>query len=220
MRTFKHSGDLGDIIYSLYFVQSMGGGDMYLNTSGETKFSEKEFKSIKSFLESQSYITSVSLWKGEEVDFNLDLFRNSKEPLLIDRYFGDSGVTYNKSSWLSAKPKGLDGSKTTIFSRSCRYQNSHMAWESICKSIDLSEVVFVGHRTEYEAFKLSFGVELDYLETKSILDLAEVIQSANTVFSNANVVCAVAHGLCKPLYHEVYRDYASTAIIRENAKYF
>ena len=34
VKTFKHSGDIGDIIYSLVTIKKMGGGILYLDTSG------------------------------------------------------------------------------------------------------------------------------------------------------------------------------------------
>ena len=62
MKTFKHSGDLGDIILSLPAVSSMGGGVLYLDPQGgeredlvswatytRTKLSEEAILSLKRF---------------------------------------------------------------------------------------------------------------------------------------------------------------------------
>jgi hypothetical protein len=79
MKTFRHSGDLGDIIYSLPAIKELGGGILYLNTNKTTpkypgtptKFSEKGAEILKPLLLKQSYIQDVKLWDGENIDFDL-----------------------------------------------------------------------------------------------------------------------------------------------------
>lgn len=97
--TFKHSGDLGDIIWSLPAVKALGGGTLYLDSDGgwdepcvnnallfrggrgqsgrtrTTKLSQEMITSITPVLMQQPYITSVIEWSGQAVEANLDTFR-------------------------------------------------------------------------------------------------------------------------------------------------
>jgi len=85
--TFRHSGDLGDIIYSLPLIRSLGGGILYLNPGKPLpvpidgiptrKFtSRKTLGMIRPLLKAQPYLVDVREWNGEEVDYELDRFRN------------------------------------------------------------------------------------------------------------------------------------------------
>jgi|6_EtaG_2_1085325.scaffolds.fasta_scaffold24043_3 hypothetical protein len=95
-KTFKHSGDLGDIIYSLPTVQKLGGGVLYIDpTGGEgdefcekhcgknrsrgekqvTKLNESGCKFLLPLLKEQDYLEDVLLWNGEIVDYNLNKHR-------------------------------------------------------------------------------------------------------------------------------------------------
>jgi hypothetical protein len=74
-KTFKHSGDLGDIIFSLPVIASEGGGVLYLDPEGgkqeplvswgqyeTTKLTEGSILALKPLLEAQDYIEEVRLW--------------------------------------------------------------------------------------------------------------------------------------------------------------
>src|SRR5580765_1733925 len=95
-KTFKHSGDLGDIIFSLPTIRALGGGVLYLDpTGGETEPRVKEplklrthtkltaaaIDSLRPLLLLQEYIADVRFWGGEPVDHNLDEFRRSAPQL-------------------------------------------------------------------------------------------------------------------------------------------
>lgn len=100
MQTFKHSGTLGDLIYSLPVVKKMGGGEykVAINNIEDTvakyaygvkewaevdpahvgRFKESDYYKLKPLLERQSYIQATSMWhKGDaEPDVDLDHFRS------------------------------------------------------------------------------------------------------------------------------------------------
>jgi len=94
MKRFKHSGTLGDIIYSLPIMKHFGGGEFYLhlnqvNWIGQYyyktppqpyhngKMDEKDFKFLAPLLRAQSYISKVDILdlKTTEITHNLDNFR-------------------------------------------------------------------------------------------------------------------------------------------------
>lgn len=102
--TFKHSGDLGDLVYALPTIKGLGGGILYLSTQHESDmqslrrigFESSRFPTgslkydgskagltktsaecIIPFLREQPYLTDVRIWEGQPIDFNLNLWRTS-----------------------------------------------------------------------------------------------------------------------------------------------
>jgi len=94
MRRFKHSGTLGDIIYSLPIMKYLGGGEFHLHlgqvdwianyyyktTAPEYqrgKMDQKDAEFIRRFFEYQSYISKFDTLdvKRTEITHNLDRFR-------------------------------------------------------------------------------------------------------------------------------------------------
>ena len=92
MTTFSHSGNLGDIIYSIPVVLHYGGGDFYVKLHNvpnvirkynngpvpsdyEGRLTENDFKLLAPLLESQAAIDSVKIYTDEFIDHNLDEFR-------------------------------------------------------------------------------------------------------------------------------------------------
>ena len=76
VKTFRHGGGGGDMIYGLATMKALGGGILHLNIDKEKKF-------YKSLLEAQPYIQEViyhgfnaKQWKDFKVECDLDLFRN------------------------------------------------------------------------------------------------------------------------------------------------
>lgn len=101
MNTFRHSGTLGDLVYSLALVKQMGGGEFQvaINNIEECvakyswgradwakvdpehvgRFKESDYDKLKPFLERQSYIQATSKWyKGDpDPTVDLDHFRST-----------------------------------------------------------------------------------------------------------------------------------------------
>lgn len=92
--TFKHSGTLGDLLYSLPLVKHFGGGEFYLHMNQIDVLSKtfygipappfhmgrmntKDYEFMKPFMEAQSYITKfLPLDPSKtEITHNLDKFR-------------------------------------------------------------------------------------------------------------------------------------------------
>jgi hypothetical protein len=95
MKTFKHSGAAGDLLYSLALVKKFGGGDFYLHLNQinwigqyyykverpdpyhENKMNDKDYEFFKDFMEAQTYINSFNILdpKTDAITHNLDRFR-------------------------------------------------------------------------------------------------------------------------------------------------
>ena len=75
MKTFRHGGGGGDMLYGLATMKNLGGGELLLNIDADKKF-------YKSLLEAQPYIKKLtyyqmnsSEWRKVKADYDLDLFR-------------------------------------------------------------------------------------------------------------------------------------------------
>jgi hypothetical protein len=87
LKTFRHSGNLGDIIYSLPAVQALGGGVFYLDDRttylGKPPLGRDSALMMAALLETQSYVTQACVYEGQRVDHDLDRFRDKAIPVHI-----------------------------------------------------------------------------------------------------------------------------------------
>jgi len=235
-KTFRHSGDLGDIIFSLPTIKTMGGGILYLDpkggedlkemampASGKTKLNEEGIENIRELLESQSYITEVKLWDGEKVDVELDNFRKHIEfNNLAYSHLESQDITHTKadSEWLeiSDNEYELPEDRKVVVSRNLRYQGNHSFWEMNASGFE-RDAVFVGSVYEHEVFQNVFGIEIPYIETPTAMDLLKVIDAADMFISNQGLPHAIAEGLKKRLICEVDKTYPAACWRRDDATY-
>lgn len=137
--TFKHSGTLGDLIYSLPIVKHFGGGKFYLhlnqvdwigqyyygakpNPFHQGRMNSQDFEFMKSFMRAQEYIEDFLPLdpKTAEITHNLDKFR----PLFVghpgnyvDIYAHAFGIVdpelrrhLRETSWLNTpNPRKVEG---------------------------------------------------------------------------------------------------------------
>jgi len=79
MNTFRHSGKLGDIIYSLPAIKALGGGSYFVDHRTEhfqkPPLGEKSAQMMVDLLRTQSYIQQADLYDGRPVTCDLDRFR-------------------------------------------------------------------------------------------------------------------------------------------------
>lgn len=229
-QTFKHSGDLGDIIFSLPTIRDLGGGILYLNTSGErylgetTKFNSNSFATIKDLLLTQFYIHDVKEYtKDINITFNLDIFaepinkqtKRLSVPELFCTKFNVDTINLN-FEWLHVESIF---SKKIICARGLRnrcnmpyidptivanasYDPKHdKVWKQIV-DIFKNELLFVGLEADCEDFINKFG-KVDYYVPNNLLNLAEIINGSNLVICNCSLTHAIAEGLKKPLLLEI-----------------
>lgn len=214
--TFKHSGDLGDIIYSLPTMKSLGGGVLYLDVGGgvddeyckdqlrmiggKTKFNLNSFNFLKPLLLNQPYIEDVKIYNGEKIDFNLNKFRKlyfdgivrSKHNCLLDA----NRLSFNlppydvNIPWIDCgEPIKLN--KNLIVSRSPRYQSAFAALQAN-KFVFQENAIFIGLKKEHELFEWTFGIKLDFFESGSALEIAKVIKGSDCIISNSTFNLSVA----------------------------
>tara|TARA_R110000765_G_scaffold64044_5_gene124513 strand:+ start:1011 stop:1730 length:720 start_codon:yes stop_codon:yes gene_type:complete len=233
--TYKHSGDMGDIIFSLPVIKHFGTGILYLDPNGgegcltgaapsrgKTKLNSKTIELLKPLLESQYYIHEVREWKGEEVTYNLDKFREHiKFNNLTHSHLEAFGLPLEMANfkWLEAPEKiQLPEGKKTVISRSVRYQGNHFYWETLAEHLS-DHSVFVGLPFDHKVWEYTFENEVEYMETPTLVELANVIGAADLFIGNQGLPHAIAEGMKKNLVNEVDKTHPAAVFKRDDASY-
>ena len=202
--TFTHSGDLGDIIYSLPTIRAAGGGTLYLrDTPGKTShgMTEAKVKRLHPLLIRQEYIQDV-VWEPNARTHNLDGFRDhGANGNLCDMHLATHGFdwTHRQKAWI----KSVTPRKTypIVVHRSSRYWNENFPWDRIVKQYQ-GGIGFVGFEDEYKDFCNRFG-EIPLIEANDFLELAQVIEGSEWFIGNQSSPLAVAHGMKHKVIMEI-----------------
>lgn len=205
MRNFIHSGDLGDVIYSLPTVRALGGGKMHLHdrpgvVTGHGMGLDRVC-AIRSLLQAQPYVVTQD-HVGEWIDLNafrfmgFDLHRQN----LADNYLIANGLptSHRDTPWLRASECFYE---PVVISRSARYHKPGFPWRRIVERMG-QFAVFVGTPAEHTAFVQEFG-SVRYAHTRTLLEAAEIINASELFIGNQSCPLAIAHGLGKRVLIEV-----------------
>lgn len=236
MTTFKHSGAAGDLIYSLALVRRFGGGKFYLHLNQmnwigqhyygnmpapfhQNRLTQADYEYMRDFMLAQDYITDFEIYSPElEIRYNMDRFR----PLFvghpgnyIDVYADAFTITdpgmrseLRLQPWLTVpSPRVIDG-RTVVINRSQRWLPPQLSpqWR-VWQDQGLEQrAIFVGLEEEYSAFAQATGWNIPWAETKTQLELAEIIAGAEAFIGNQSQALALAIGLGKTYACEARQD--------------
>lgn len=217
MKTFKHSGDLGDIIYSLPSMKALGGGILYLDPlggetnkyvkeqcpDGRTNLNKKSIDFITPLLKSLPYVTDVKYFNNEKIDYDLDNFRecltrkDRRSDNLVDCSLQSFNIDFNKSNdaWLDVTPINIG--KKVVIAHSPRRQGNY-AWMKYNLKNILKDSVFIGLEKEHEFFEWIYSVKIDYYKESSILDLCSLIKGSQLMITNSTFMLSLAIGMNHP----------------------
>jgi len=232
MKIFKHSGTLGDLIYSLYMVKKMGGG--YFEVAMENiencvakygyrpedvdaqhkgRFTLKDFEMLLPLLRRQSYIETVRQWhQGDpEPDVDLDEFRRvlyrSFEGNILEAYHKTFDIPFSyadvDTAWLEAD---VIEEAPVVVTRSLRYRpaNGEEGWRNIIDTGMLEDnSVFVGIASEHQDFQKTFGIKIPFRPVNDFLELASIINGAELFVGNQGFAYSLAIGLHKTCILEI-----------------
>lgn len=220
MKTFRHSGKCGDIIFSLPVIRELGGGIVYIpqNTPDECREMYDNMKDLVSLqpgvIEVKEYPSGYAYMQraqGVHIDYDLDDARLQKHKGLIHivkRYFDTFSIKYPnwKEPWLVVDdPYKGDYSIVNYTGRHIVNNQigikSRVNWKAVHQSI-IGKKYFVGTLQEYQWYHDNIG-EIDWLPTTNALELARVVSGAKAVYCNQSLVLALAQGLGKEYYLDV-----------------
>lgn len=226
MKTFKHSGTFGDLIYGLSIVKKLGGGTVAVAMNNiescvaqygyrpdevdpmhRGRFTDQDYQLLTPLLQRQSYITNVQKWHAgwQEPDIDLDRFRGvlfrGFEGNYVQAYHMTFGLPFTSEifneTWLEADAKKI---APIVINRTFRYRcpNGNGAWQGLLEQADISNNgVFVGNKDEHNDFVKSTGFSVEYYPVQDFKELADVIAGADLFMGNQSAAYSIAMGLGK-----------------------
>lgn len=226
MKSYKHSGTFGDLIYGLSVVKKMGGGTLAVAMNNiercvaqygyrpdevdpmhRGRFTDKDYKLLSPFLTRQSYITTIQKWEPgwAEADVDLDRFRGVLFRGFEGNYVQAYHMTFSlpftadvlNETWLEADSKTI---APVVINRTFRYRcpDGTGAWQGLLEQANITQNgVFVGNTDEHEDFVKSTGFNVDYYPVQDFKELADIIAGADLFMGNQSAAYAIAMGLGK-----------------------
>jgi hypothetical protein len=205
--TFKHSGARGDLMYALPTIAAMGGGTLYVSTD-DTHYvgrgmDETEVLGLCEMLKTQEYITDAKLHKGEQVDIDLDDFRdlNVDNNLISVSHLIRFGAKFDLSKpWLEGiNPKPI---ADIVVSRSTRYHGI-LNWGVLKEYEGKCSVVYLGLPEEHKQFVIETGLSIPCYQADDHQEMASIIAGAKLFIGNQSYPYALAEAMKVPRVLEV-----------------
>jgi hypothetical protein len=212
MLKFKHSGNAGDVIYSLNAIKKACEinettavlylhlnqplkGNIQNHPVGSVMLNEYMYKNLKPLLMSCEFISDVMPYNGQKLDYNLDNFRTNGFHLGagdIKRWYYHSypELTFDIEGPLfsSYKPK----EDFLLINRTNRYQNGQIDY-SIFNDYS-NQLLFAGTKDEFEVMKKTLN-KLEYLKVKDFNELKDYIAASKVFIGNQSMCFAIAEQL-------------------------
>ena len=243
-KKFYHSGDLGDIIYSLPFIKAMGGGMLILSADYRdmeirSPMTSEKANDINKLLIDQDYIVDIqsTINKPSDIDFDLNNFRKSfidwgngkfssaevnelrrtkLTHLYRDTLCKDLSDSFDESQWLSFNEKIEIKGKPIIINKTERYPRAGFPWKEIVNDFG-NKILFVGIQHEYNDFIKKYGY-VDYYYNSSFIKLAHIINGAKLFIGNQSFPYSIAEGLKKNIIQETNSaDVPNCMFVRDNS---
>jgi len=235
LTSFKHSGNSGDIIYSLPTVWELAKNGkaqffFHINQPGEYNFdyhplgnvtlSEKMALMLKPLLDYQPQIESSGIYQNQPVDYDLDHFRSYSFPLdkgnITHWYFNVYGIYYDTSlPWLIA-PTDERYADTIVIARSHRYRSPMVNYSFLKK---YPNKIFLGVLEEYEDMKKMLP-DIEFKPVSDFLEMATIINSCKLFIGNQSFPFAVAEALKVKRLLEVYYKAPNVIVQGKNGSDF
>lgn len=217
IRTVKHGGSLGDLVYGLWALKALGGCEKFLVSSKNMTL--RAYRLILPLLEVQSYIGSVRFipeykdyWaQGINIDmdvFRADLARPAPKHIgqayvnMLNRIYNLDLPDFDGEPWLEGVRKPKAKNSYVSVNRSHRYRNHAFDYR---RYIGKNPAKFLGVRSEFDDFKNTFPeLTLTYTRVNNLLEAAAVISGSKYFVGNQSVGSALAQGMGHPQIQEFF----------------
>ena len=217
--SFLHSGRLGDLIYSLATIKELAKSHKckiyiqinkpvldYYDHLRKVLITKRSGDMIIPLLKKQEFLEDVSIYNGEKIDVNFDLFRDIpiNKSFYSSRWFSHLvGINLNmESTFLSAKPHKSIKNKI-IIGRSPRYRNSFLNYKFLKNE---KNIMCIGLKDEYDDLKKDI-LNLEFYDCNDFLEMAEIIKSCKFYIGNMSLQYIMAEGLKVPRLLEASPDF-------------
>ena len=211
--SFLHYGHLGDIINSLPIIKEISKSkkcslfiekdkkipDHVLKDHPFGKFflSEKSISKLLPLLKNQRYLSNVEIYNRENIDIDLNFFRELPINFNTDSvrwYFHLTGIFPDLSNSYLDVENNNNFKKKIVIMRSLRRQNKNIDYSFLNNYDDL---LFVGLKEEYDILKQNLS-KMEFHDSKDFLELASIIKNARIFIGNLSFGYALAEAVKVP----------------------
>ena len=212
--SFLHYGHLGDIINSLPIIKELSKNKkchLYIQKNkkipdhvvskdhpfGEVYLSEGSINKLLPLLKNQNFIEKVSLYEDQNIDIDLNFFRELPINFNIDSvrwYFHLTGTFANLTDSYIEVPAHQQFKNYVVIMRSLRRQNKFIDYSFLSSYKNL---IFIGLRKEFEDLKNKIN-NLEYYDSKDFLELASIIKNSKVFVGNLSFGYALAEAIKVP----------------------
>lgn len=211
--TLFHSGDLGDIIYSLLFAATLGRVDLVLGPDPTVKLRQQMNRDLFAWIEplllKQPLIESVNFAdRIPDGAINLNNFRKTwfnprkRSTRLFECYAEhfQRGALSETRKWITVDPI-RDADRPVVVARSARYRNDAFPWDQVASEYR-SRLRFVGLPEEFQEWESTFHGDARYIPVNNALEMARVIAGSELFIGNQSFPMALALSLNVPVIQE------------------
>lgn len=220
MKAFLHSGDRGDLFYSLPVIRDNGPGKLYVADKPWTRPITPWIDSARLLLESQSYISSLEVHASQPIDHDFSTFRgigHYRGRTICELHFIWVRLRCDQNMpWLTVEPDSRSSGRIVI-GRTPRYNNPHFPWKGIVETFG-NDLMFIGLPEEHQAFCQQFG-EVEYCPTDNLLEVASLIEGSDIYIGNQSCPYAICEGLKHRSIQETHLQIWDCIYPRTNALY-
>lgn len=205
VKTFKHGGGGGDMLYGLATMYNLGEGILNLNIDTNKRF-------YQSLLEAQLYVKGLiyyslpaDKWKNFKVTYNLDLFREQpfNQYTILECHAMAFKLNFDLTNpWIfNVKPKHVADIVINDTGK-LRWEGVTVDWEQLRGFED--RAVFVGLDHEYKNFCENRKYKVRRYEIKDAMEFAQIIKGSKLYLGNQSTGLAIAEGLKVPRVADLY----------------
>jgi hypothetical protein len=230
-KSFVSAGDMGDVIYHLLYIKTLGGDKYHLDPCGVNyylrddyiqcgdgntpKFNLTKALFLLPLLKEQTYLKDVDLYSGDPIDawkhYDVHVGEFHKDDLGLQNLVFFHAKKYNlplgvlNEPWLEvAASTKFDNSRDLVINRTLRYRGNDNYY-FFNREILNKRGIFVGLPEEYKDFTQRFGCSnIPYVKTDTALELAEVINGHPNFVGNGSLAASIAIGLGKNVKYEFF----------------
>lgn len=219
MQVFGHSGDIGDIIYSLPTIRAAGGGELVLfNYPGRTyqPMTEDRCNRLRPLLEYQDYISAVTFSETPR-DTSLNGFRDHKRHgNTADCHLATHGLgwEHRQKAWLKV-PYPIKTHRV-IMAWTHRHHSFEFPWKRVVDHY-AGEVGFLGYSSDHKDFCEKYGVCPDFVPADDFMTIAQIVRGSELFVGNLTSITAVAEGLKHKMIVEAWHSCPANDFVRFNS---
>ena len=229
--TFLHSGHLGDIIYELPVIKELAKNhichfyiqtnkkittEFYKHPSGNVFIDDRLLNFSLPLLNSQKFIHKAEKYNGQQIDINLDIFRDLPVNILFNSprwYFHITGIQVDLSEpYLDVPPHETIKNKIVIH-RTFRSRSQFVNYKFLN---NYENLIFTGLKNEYEDLKKEIK-NLEFYDCKDFLDMARVIKACKFFIGNSSAAYALAEAMKVPRLLEAEPPFPVVQPVGKNA---